>query len=190
VNPGNFYDRLRAAKQAPPQKPAMQGTLGQRVAGTPPARPTTGLDPISNMRAAGHAADAAARDKAAGAAQLAADKKAGGVGFLNALKAKFRRGPAPDVAGDADPQFSQQGLQTSKRFHGALPLQRNEKSPKKVVVERVEYKMSKGELALSKMGKCAGCSKAEHTGMCKGLSAANHNRTMLSVKPTRNKKSR
>jgi hypothetical protein len=96
-------------------------------------------------------------------ARLNADKRAGGVGFLNALIRKFS---------PLAPAQGQQGLTSNARFHGATPLRRSE----------YEKPMSKGELALSKMGKCAGCKKVEHAGMCKGL-GYNHSRNMLSVAP-------
>ena len=162
--------------------------------------------PAAQARATVAAPQAARHD----ATNLAADKKAGGVGFLNALIAKFR-GPQPDMAGALAPQRSQQGQTSSKRFHGALPLRRSEKpvapkihvrdtgdkmdtlfGPEPKVLHPSDKKpkpMSKGEMALSKMGKCAMCSKAEHNGMCKGMNSSNHNRTMLSIDP-RGKKSR
>ncbi len=94
-------------------------------------------------------------------ANLKADKKAGGVGFLNALIRKFR---------PMAPAQGQQGSLTSQRFHGALPLQRAEKP------------MSKADLALSKMDeplKKKYGSKVDE--LDKGLSGVNHNRKMLGV---------
>jgi len=136
---------------------------------------------------------------------LAADKKAGGIGFLRGLVQRFSRGPKANPAVDAAvaqmkqagmgqrgttiPTDSTGGVRTvpagtptgpvkSTRFHGALPLQRGEKP------------MKKGALALSEMGSCALCGHPEHPGLCKGVMSSNHSRSMLSVKKTRGKKSR
>jgi hypothetical protein len=139
-------------------------------------------------------------------AQLKADKKAGGVGFLNALIRKFR---------PLAPARGQQGLQTSQRFHGALPLARAEndalayaghaevarmkappkpdalkdagnKDVKRMKANKIMGKIEKAE----DMGDCAVCHKPESKCLCKGMSM-NHNRTMLKL-PTKKsaKKSR
>ena len=92
------------------------------------------------------------------AANLVADKKAGGVGFLNSLVSKFRP-PAPA------PIPATRGQATTQRFRGAMPLR------------RAEPGMGGESL------KCAMCKGEEHRGLCKGLSSINHNRNMLRVKP-------
>lgn len=134
-------------------------------------------DPTAGMKQMVHPSVAAARAKAnpnggenalqnvRGDLNLAADKKAGGVGFLRNLISKFSRqpsvsmqptgkgmAPAPGVSveqavrqlggnngnvtrptdssgGVHTAPAGQQGLASSKRFHGALPLQRAEMSP-------------------------------------------------------------
>ena len=107
---------------------------------------------------------------AQGAADLASDKQAGGVGFLNALIRKFR---------PLAPAQGQQGQLTSQRFHGTTALRRG------------EARMSKAALALAEMGDCAVCKKPESKCLCKGISGVNHNRTMMKVSTKRSaKKSR
>ncbi len=117
--------------------------------------------------------------------QLAADKRAGGVGFLNNLISRFRKPPAasvPTSTGSARATFGAPAAAApAARFHGALPLQRSEPDAKKPAKAKKAFALDK----------CAMCRKAEHTGMCKaemappteGLSSINHNRRMLSIKP-------
>lgn len=113
----------------------------------------------------------------AAAAQLKADKQAGGVGFLNALIRKFR---------PLAPAQGQQGSLTSQRFHGTTALRRSEK-----LYGGKGTDMKKAALALNEMGTCPGCKDKDHPGVCKGLSGMNHNRTMLKVSTKRSaKKSR
>lgn len=84
---------------------------------------------------------------------LKADRKAGGVGFLNALIQKFR--PTPAINTNINPDGSPNRTPIkSQRFHGALPLQRDEKPTV----------------------------KTEVPAPAEGLSSANHNRTMLKIK--------
>jgi len=114
--------------------------------------------------------------------QLSADKRAGGVGFLNNLLSRFRRPPAgaaptPGIAAaPAAPRVA------SARFHGALPLQRSEPSTK-----------AAKKSPFPDAATCFNCKKSEHSGICKeempapteGLSGVNHNRNMLSVGSTK-----
>lgn len=110
--------------------------------------------------------------------QLAADKRAGGVGFLNNLLSRFsRRAPADAAPTPGIAPAPVAAPTTSARFHGALPLQRSEKAPKKQPTKKSPFSLDK----------CAMCMKSEHSGICKeempapteGLSSMNHNRTML-----------
>jgi hypothetical protein len=66
----------------------------------------------------------------AAAADLKADKIAGGVGFLNALIRKFRPMPKMDPNVNPDGSINRTRV-VSKRFHGALPLQRSESAGEK-----------------------------------------------------------
>jgi hypothetical protein len=155
-----------------PAPAAAQPSIGQRLAATP-------AKPVGNPAALRTAARPANIGGVRANAQLAADKRAGGVGFLNNLLSRFRRPAAsPPSAAPAQAAAAPAAAPVqSKRFHGALPLQRSEpdaaKKPKKAFA----------------LDKCAMCRKAEHTGMCKqemdpptqGLTSANHNRTMLRV---------
>ncbi len=141
-------------------------------------------------------------------ASLKADKRAGGVGFLNALIRKFR---------PLAPAQGQQGSLTSQRFHGTTALRRaepdaltyagaaetkrlsNKKDGLKAAggadVKRMKANKIMGHptgniTKAEDMGDCAVCKKPEAKCLCKGLSGVNHNRTMLSVTPKRSKKSR
>lgn len=119
------------------------------------------------------------------AANLAADKKAGGVGFLRGLFSMFHQ-PKQSLAqaGALAPKWQQQGQLTSQRFNGARPLQRSEKAP---------MDMKKAALSLTKKDlENDGFGKEEMPAPTEGLSSINHNRRMLSVKPgsPRRKKNR
>jgi hypothetical protein len=125
---------VKAAKTAPAAAPA----------GAPPAA----APPLASARPAPAPPPAISpvHDKA----QIAADKRAGGVGFLNNLISRFSRNkpaasmPTPGM----EPARQGGGPVQSQRFHGARPLQRSEKGP----------------FALDK---CAMCTKSEHAGLCK-----------------------
>ncbi len=131
--------------------------------------------------------------------QLKADKRAGGVGFLNSLIRKFR---------PLAPAQGQQGSLTSQRFHGATALQRaepdaltyagaaetkrlsNKKDGLKAAggadVKRMKANKIMGHptgniTKAEDMGNCAVCKKQESKCLCKGLSGVNHNRKMLAV---------
>jgi hypothetical protein len=128
--------------------------------------------------------------------QLTADKRAGGVGFLNNLLSRFgRKAPAAaaPTPGVAPAQPTAAPVQ-SKRFHGALPLQRSEPEAKKVKVKlNVDHASAAKAKKAFALDKCAMCSKSEHAGMCKeempapteGLSSMNHNRRMLRAMPVK-----
>ena len=117
--------------------------------------------------------------------QLAADKRAGGVGFLNNLLSRFRRSPAAAAPTPGIAAAPAAAPVRSQRFHGALPLQRSEEDPG-------AKKKSKAKAPFGE-DKCLNCRKGEHSGMCKeempapteGLSSMNHNRNMLSVASTK-----
>jgi hypothetical protein len=115
---------------------------------------------------------------------LAADKKAGGVGFLRGLFSMFhtpKQTPDPSLAlPQGRPGFVNgqrvpiQAPVQSKRSHGAFPLQRSEMDIKKSALSLTKKDLEDSELD-------------------KGLAAINHNRKMLSVKtgsPRRNKNKR
>jgi hypothetical protein len=168
-------------------------------------------------------------------AQSAASWKGQGLpGLLNRLKSVQAPKPAPGAAwkGQGLPGLlgrlksvqaaklaPGQGLLTSKRFHGALPLQRSEHDTKEKMdtlfgadpkvlhpSDKKAKPVKKAEPLMKKpahgLGNCALCSKEEHSGMCKtdgmaggtmpsqGLMSANHSRTMLRVGPMKRSKGR
>jgi hypothetical protein len=129
-----------------------------------------------------------AKDKA----QLTADKRAGGVGFLNSLISRFsRRAPAAaDPTPGLEPAGMRGGPVQSQRFHGALPLRRGEYDDGLAMGEKSGAKKPAAKKGFA-LTKCAMCKSAEHPGVCKeempaptdALSSANHNRRMLVVAP-------
>lgn len=125
-------------------------TLGQRLKANPAAAPAGGgADALSG-----------ARDKMNLAA---ASKQKGGVGFLRGLFSMFH---SPKAQAPAPGAPQQQGSLTSKRFHGAMPLQRGEMDMRKAALSLTKKDLEADELD-------------------KGLSGVNHNRRMLSVTPKR-----
>jgi hypothetical protein len=179
----------------PNLKAKLQGVQAAHALAPKPAAAAPAAAPVVAPKQMAHPNVAAARAKVGAnpatgmggspASQLAADKRAGGVGFLNNLISRFRRPAAAPVA--AAPAASAPAAAApatapvrSQRFHGAMPLQRSEPDAKK----------PKGVFGDDK---CLNCKKSEHSGMCKeempapdeGMSSINHNRNMLRVGSTK-----
>lgn len=157
-------------------------TVGQRVAGVA-AAPARG-NPAALNAAVGRGAPAAAApppgrdalDRAVGrggapmkqaydaGAALKEDKRRGGVGFLNALKAKFRPEPAMNTNINPDGTPNRTPI-VSQRFAGAKPLQRAE-MPAAPAAAPAPKPAPKG-ISLGKGEEhCALCKGAEHMGPC------------------------
>jgi hypothetical protein len=103
---------------------------------------------------------------------LAADKKAAGVGFLNNLITRFK--------GIGSKGWGQVGNGNANRIGAGM-----------AALARSEKDMTKAEEFRKMLGKCALCKRDEHDGKCKlltkigmdppteGLSSINHNSTLV-----------